>query len=127
MNSGLDRLVIRLVYVVRNGQEVAWKARKAVRLAHGIGIMLRPQAQGDFQCWTYCPFILRVQTEGIKSNGLCGPCVERLRKQSGGSRKETRLVFADNFSSCKKSGGIVGDVITAEIYAQLKVLRAVNF
>ena len=41
MQAGLDRLIVRLIDVMRDGEEVSIKPGKAVSLADGVGVVLR--------------------------------------------------------------------------------------
>src|ERR1700751_5029013 len=85
-----DRLVVRLVYVVRDIEKISAQPRKTIGLAHRIGEVFPSEREGQLQIRFHAPLVLPVEGQSVEGNWLAGLRRETLEIRPSDPIKEVR-------------------------------------
>ena len=107
--------------------EAAIQQRAAVRLAHRIGVVLRTQRQGQLQALVDAPLILRIQAQTPQGHRLGGTRGIAFTDLVARSRRRSQPGVDDRYIGVvQHAEGVVGDVVAAEVHAELQVVHALR-
>src|SRR5260370_33484050 len=120
MQSGTDDLVVRSVDVVGNVEKVSGKAREAVRLTHGIRVMIAAQRQRDLKVGTNAPFVVPVNAQAIHRDRLRATDGEVLRIADSKSVVKIQQVLSETVPDGANPRRVVRHVIAMKVYPELQ-------